>query len=104
MKGDILKLLVVLSGCAASVLATVPAKANFLDGNDLYEHCQTRSASALNYILGSMTPSKRSQGLESRRSSSAPGAGSAPDTLSVSSANTSRKTLPSATFREPASS
>jgi hypothetical protein len=52
MKGDILKLLVVLSGCAASVLATVPAKANFLDGNDLYEHCQTRSASALNYILG----------------------------------------------------
>jgi hypothetical protein len=33
-------------------VATTPARANFLDGNDLYEHCQTRSASALNYILG----------------------------------------------------
>jgi hypothetical protein len=52
MNGDALRLLVVLSACAASVLAAAPARANFLDGNDLYEHCQTRSASALNYILG----------------------------------------------------
>jgi Ssp1 endopeptidase immunity protein Rap1a len=52
MKGQALKILLVLSGCAASVLAAPPARANFLDGNDLYEQCQTRSASALNYILG----------------------------------------------------
>ena len=51
-RGNRLRLLAVLSACAALLLATAPARANFLDGNDLYEHCQTRSASALNYILG----------------------------------------------------
>jgi hypothetical protein len=29
-----------------------PARANFVDGNDLHEQCRTRSASALSYILG----------------------------------------------------
>ena len=46
-----MRFLVVLVGCAASVIASVPVKANFLDGNDLYEHCQKRSPSALTYIL-----------------------------------------------------
>ena len=52
LKGDGLRVFVILLGCAAFLVATPPARANFLDGNDLYEHCQTRSASALNYILG----------------------------------------------------
>lgn len=51
-KGDVVRLVVVLSGCAASALLTVSARANFVDGNDLHEQCQTRRASALNYILG----------------------------------------------------
>lgn len=51
-KGDVVRLVVVLSGCAASALLATPVRANFVDGNDLHEQCRTRSASALNYILG----------------------------------------------------
>ncbi len=52
LKGDVVRLVVLLSGCAASALPAIPVKANFVDGNDLHEQCRTRSASALNYILG----------------------------------------------------
>jgi hypothetical protein len=44
--------LAVLAGCIASITASAPTHANFLDGNDLYERCQTRRSSALDYILG----------------------------------------------------
>ncbi len=37
---------------AATIMAQAPARANFLDGHDLYEHCQKRNPAALNYILG----------------------------------------------------
>jgi hypothetical protein len=46
------RLVVILSGCAASALLASPVRATFVDGNDLHEQCRTRSASALNYILG----------------------------------------------------
>jgi hypothetical protein len=47
-----MRFLVVPVVCAASVIAPAPVRANFLDGNDLYEHCKSRNPSALNYILG----------------------------------------------------
>ena len=52
LKDDVVRLVVLLSGCAASALLAAPARASFVDGNDLHEQCRTRSASALNYILG----------------------------------------------------
>lgn len=42
----------VLAGCTALIATSAPVQATFLDGNDLYEHCQARRSSALNYILG----------------------------------------------------
>ncbi len=47
-----MKLAVVLVCVAATIMAQAPVKANFLDGHDLYEHCQKRNPSTLNYILG----------------------------------------------------
>jgi hypothetical protein len=43
---------VVLALSTVTILAPAQALANFLDGNDLHEHCQKRNPSALNYILG----------------------------------------------------
>ncbi|MBM1175422.1 Rap1a/Tai family immunity protein [Microvirga arabica] len=51
-KSNAVRLVVVVSGCAALALAPTPVKANFVDGNDLHAQCRTRSAGALNYILG----------------------------------------------------
>ena len=47
-----MRFVVVVVGWAASLVTPAPVWANFLDGNDLYEHCKNRNASALNYILG----------------------------------------------------
>ena len=48
----VIRFAVFVVGCAAADIAPAPASANFLDGNELYEHCKSRNPSALNYILG----------------------------------------------------
>lgn len=47
-----MRLFAVLAGFVAFIMTPSQLGASFLDGNDLFEHCQARRSSGLNYILG----------------------------------------------------